>query len=278
MAERLLDRLLPGAVALVLGVGALAAGLGGIAADVAIGRPSASSGVGFVLMLPVAVFAAVVGFAIGYGAGAWIKRRGMNTAVPMRPYRIVMAFVLGVATVIGATFGARPVLEQERLYRARVIEGEGAFSRQTGAPDGCILGPASVACDAAIGVTSAALQWNGRDVTVACTRDGRVSVAEESGASIAVLDLSGFDRALRVDARAVRGTDGRESLALLSSVRVDGTRHLLSLVDHDGRIRYQEMLAGERPARNATALRVCEADDPPSFVIDLGGPVTYRPR
>ena len=279
MAERTIDRLLPGATALVFGTVALAAGLGGIAADMMIGRTSASSGVGFVLMLPVAVFAAVVGFAIGYGAGAWAKSHGVNTMVPMKPYRIVMAFVLGVATVIGATLGARPVMRHERLYRPRVMVGEGAVAVQAGQPESCVLDPAYVACDSSLRVTSTTLPWNGRDVVVACTREGRVSMSDQSGAPLGVIDLSDFDHVRRVAARAVRRADGREALAVLASLRPNGTRHLFSLLDQDGRVIYQEMRAGALPAQaHQTALHVCERDDPPSIVLDLDGPVTYRAR
>lgn len=279
MAERAIDRLLPGATALVFGTAALAAGLGGIGADMMSGRTSASSGVGFVLMLPVALLAAAVGFALGYGAGAWAKSHGVGMLVPMRPYRIVMACVLAVTTVIGATLGARPVLRHERLYRPRVVAGEGAVAVQAGQPESCILSPAYVACDSSLRATSNTLPWNGRDVVVACTREGRVVVSDQSGAPLGAIDLSDFDHVRRVVARAVRGADGRDVLAVLASVRADGTRHLFTLLDQDGRVIYQELRAGALPAQaHQTALHVCERDDPPGIVLDLDGPVTYRAR
>ena len=275
MAERPLDRLLPGAVALVFGAAALAAGLGGIAADLMMGRPSPTSGVGFVLMLPLAVFAAIVGFAIGYGAGAWAKSHGVNTLVPMRPYRIAMALALVVATVIGATLGARPVIRNERLYRARVISGEGAMLREPGYPRACAQLPVVVCSQAGIAGTGSFLSSSG-EIDVRCSR-GLIRLTRASGDVAGSLDVSDYRQIGDTRAGAVKLQDGREAFAVLSAVR-GGSRHMLAVFNQDGQAVYQELIDGSA-REGVSPLQACRSDDGGAFVVDLGGsPVTYRPR
>ena len=258
-AQRPLDRLLPTALALVLGVGTLSAALGGIVSDALIGRPSAASGVGFVLMLPLAIFAAIVGFAAGYGMGAWLKQRGFNPQVAIRPYRIVMALVLGVATVIGATFGARPVLRHERLFEPRVRAGAGAMTIEESRPDGC----------------REVLSTFG-EVSATWTRDGRVTLSRPDGAVVGDADLSRYETLRGVHAAGARLPGGEAAFAILVSfTRSD--RHLLMIFDGDGKPVYEEMLAGA--ARGEKPLQACSSESGDSFVVELEGrPVTYRPR
>ena len=281
MAERPLDRLLPGAIALLFGTAALSAGAAGIVADAMIGRPSRASGVGLLVILPLAVLAAVIGFALGHVIGLWVRRRDLNPQVPMKPYRIVFGFVLGVATVIGATFGARPVLRHERLYQPHVMIGASNYAREDGAPASCIPASAYIACDSSLRITSNSLPWNARNVVVACTREGRISISDGEGGAAGMLDLTAFDHIRRVHARAVRGVDGRESLALLASLRAAGTHHMLAILDADGRPVYQELLRGPlpEPLPGPSPLSVCELEDPPAIVVELGGSrLTYRAR
>ena len=277
MAERPLDRLAPQAMALIFGVAALAAGLGGIAADITTGRPSASSGVGFVLMLPVAVLAAVVGFAIGYGAGAWAKRHGVNRLVPMKPYRIVMAFVLGVVTMIGATLGARPVLRHERLYQPRVISGAGVMLQEPGMPVSCLPARAVTVCSPSNRGSQTAFLTQSGEISVRCERDGQIRMTRPSGDVAASLDLSNYDQARDAVAVDVRLADGREAIGLLAAVR-GGTRHLFTVFNQDGQPLYQELIEGATRG-SAVPLLACASDEGGSFVVDLNGaPVTYRPR
>ena len=277
MAERTIDRLLPQAFALLFGVSALAAGVAGIAADTFIGRPSSTSGVGIVLMFPLVLFAAIVGFALGHVIGLWLRRNGVTPQVPMLPYRIVMAFVLGVATVIGATFGARPVLRHERLHQARVIAGEGAVMREAGTPGSCTPMPATLVCDISTSVSATSLTWNGREVTVGCTREGRITVSDATAGVTASLDLTAFEYVREVRAAVVKQPGGREALAVLASMRATGRRHMLAMFDADGRVLYQELLQGSA-REEAPPLTICAAEDASSVVVDLGEPLTYRPR
>ncbi|MEX2272198.1 MAG: hypothetical protein WD690_12030 [Vicinamibacterales bacterium] len=277
MAERPLDRLLPQALALILGLGVLAAALAAVVTDVMMGRPSTSSALGIVFMLPLALLAAVVGFAAGHMIGTWLRGRGMTPDVPMGPYRIVMAFVLAVATVIGATFGARPVFRHERLQEPRVMMGAGAMQREPGRPQACeTLTPAVLACDLSSGASAGTMVWNGRDVTVGCTREGRITVSDASAGVVASADLSAFEYVRHVRAAAVMQTEGREGLALLAGLRATGRRHMFLIFDADGRVIYQELLRRDRDPDAQSPLSTCATDDASMIVVDLGEPVTYR--
>lgn len=279
MADRPLDRLLPQALALVFGLGALAAGGAGIAADFVIGRPSSTAGVGIVLMFPLVLFAAVIGFAAGHFIGMALRRRGITPQVPMKPYRLALAGVLVAVMAIGATLGARPVIRHERLHEPRVIAGAGSVGREDGVPGDCgEPAPAPLVCDISSGVSSSLMAWNGREVTLGCTREGRITISDASAGIIAAADLSDYEYVRTVHAAVVRGGDGREALAVLAGLRATGRRHMLLIFDADGRVVYQELL--ERQTRAADEpLAVCAADEAAGgVVVNLGAPVTYRMR
>jgi hypothetical protein len=261
MAERPLDRLLPTALALVAGVTAFAWVLAAIVVDFSFGRPSSSSVFGIVVMLPLAMVAAMVGFAAGHLIGVQLRKRNATPAVPMATFRMVMAFVLGVATVIGATAGAMPVLRHERMQRPRVIAGEGRMEPRAGRPDNCSpLTKADVACDLQTRQRSHSMAWNGRDVTLGCTREGLITVSDAANGIVASADLTPFEYVTRVHAAAVRQDDGREGLALLAQLRAGGRREMFMVFDADGRVTYQEML--QRSTRPGDApLSVCAAGD-----------------
>ena len=70
---------------------------------------------------------------------------------------------------------------------------------------------------------------------------------------------------------------GREALALLASLRATGRRHILVLIDADGRVTYQELLEGSAREDRAP-LAVCAAEEGSAVAVDLGEPLTYRPR
>ena len=274
MAERPLDRLLPSAMALVAGTAAFAAGIAGIAADVMIGRPSKASAVGLVVIVPLALFAAIVGFALGHALGLWLRKRGLNPAVAMRPYRVVMAFVLGVATVIGATFGMWPVLRHERLFQPRVMRGADVMVREAGWPQECRREPAPAVCNPPAGTLSAAILSTFGEVSVSCTREGRITMSRPSGATVATTDLSRYTRVGEVRAASVPSADGGEAFAVLANLRP--TRYLLMMFNRDGHPIYEELIQGS--ARGGAApLVACASEEGGSFIVDLdGSPVTYR--
>lgn len=279
MADRPLDRLMPQALALVFGLGALSAGAAGIAADFLIGRPSSTAGIGIVLMFPLVLFAAVIGFAAGHFLGMALRRRGITPQVPMKPYRLALAAVLVAVIAAGAALGAGPVIRHERLHEPRVIAGAGSVGRDEGAPDDCgEPAPAALACDISSGVSSSQLPWNGREVTLGCTREGRITISDASAGIVAAADLSDYEYVRTVHAAVVPGADGREALAVLAGFRATGRRHMFMIFDADGRVVYQELL--ERRGRAADApLAVCAADDAAGgIVVNLGRPVTYRAR
>lgn len=275
--ERPLDRLLPQAIALVFGTAALAAGLAGIAADTFIGRPSSTSGIGVVVIFPLVLFAAIIGFALGHMLGVWLRRRGLVPQVRMRPYRVILGLVLLAVTAIGATLGARPVIRHERMHTPRVIAGAGSFSRDAGAPDGCVPHPATLVCSISEQMSSGSLAWNGREIAIGCTREGRISVSDQTSGQVASIDLSEFEYVRDVFAAPMRQAEGREGLALLATLRATGRRHMLAMLDADGRVVYQELLEGQRQG-DSVPLSVCATDDASRAVVDLGAPVTYRAR
>lgn len=278
-AERTLDRLLPQAIALVFGTAAAAAGLAGIAADTFIGRPSATSAFGLILIFPLVLLAAVVGFALGHGAGVWLRRRGLNADVPMGPYRIVMVFVLGVATVIGATFGARPVLKHERLFRPRVMTGQDAVTTEPGWPLACTREAAQTVCNPSANRFSAAILSGFGEVAVTCSPDGRITLARPGGAIVASADLSAYPPLAAVHAAGVQQPGGGEAFAIVAGFVKNANRHLLMIFNPDGRMFYEQMVDGSTRGSAAPLVTCAEDDGGGSFVVDLDGrPVTYRPK
>lgn len=275
MADRTLDTLMPQALALVAGAGALAVAGAGVAADLISGRPGSTAAFGIVAMFPLALFAAIVGFALGHYVSYLMRKAHITITVPMKPYRIVMAFVLGVVTVAGATIGARPVLRQERLYEPRVIAGGELMDRREAAP--CAQPQAApVACDRPKGQTSSTLTWNGRDVTLSCTHDGVITASDQSSAVVASLDLTPFEYVRQVQASAVRQPDGREALVMLARLSSNGRRAMLAIFNADGQVTYQELIAASRHVE--MPLSICRAEDADTIVVDAGAPITYRAR
>ena len=280
MAERPLDRLAPQAMALTFGMAALATGVAGIAAHTFIGRPSSTSGIGIVLLLPLVLFALVIGFAVGTVLGVLLRRRGLTPPVAMGRYRLAMAFVLVVVAVAGATLGARPVIRHERLHEPRIISGAERLTREPGAQQACVRAPAARVCDLLAKASAGAITWNGREVIVGCTREGRISVSDAAAGVLASADLSDYEYVLAAHAATVQRPEGGEALALLVSLRATGRRHMFMLFDADGRPLYEELLQGRVP-QDGAPLSVCRAggdQDADRIVIDLGDPITYRPR
>jgi hypothetical protein len=277
MAERPVDKLLPQSLALVAGVAAIAVAGAGVAADFVIGRPSSTAALGIVVMFPLALFAAIVGFAIGHFAGFLLRKAHLTPALPMKPYRIGMALGLAAVAVTGAAAGARPVIRHERLHQPRVIAGADRMDRLPGAPDTCSsLQHAPVACDLLTGQTSSTLPWNGRQVTLACTRDGLVTISDQSNGVIATADLRPFEYVRQVQAASARQRNGREALVVLARLRATGRREMLVIFNADGQVRYQELIATSRHIEQP--LSICRGDDVDSPVVDAGSPITYRER
>jgi len=272
MAERPLDRMMPQALALVAGVGALAVAGAGVAADFAIGRPSSTAAVGIVLMFPFALFAAVIGFALGHYVSYLLRKARINITVPMKPYRIV----IGVVTVIGAVVGAKPVLRHERLHEPRVIAGADRMLRIEGAERCPQPQRAPVACDVSTGQTSFTMPWNNRDVTLGCTRDGLITVSDQSSGVIASLDLRPFEYVRQLQAGTARQADGREALVLLARLRATGRREMFAEMNADGQVIYQELIAASRHVD--FPLSICRAEDAESVMVDAGAPITYQAR
>ena len=278
MKERSIDSLAPQALALIFGLAALSAAVAALVADFSMGRPSSSSALGIVFMFPVALLAAVLGFAIGHVIGILLRKWNVTPAVPLKPYRFVMALVLLAVMAAGAAAGARPVLKREGMHFPRVLVGADVMQKSDGRPDNCTqITPAVVACDLGTRQTSYSLAWNGRDVTIGCTREGRITLSDASSGVITSIDLSAYEYVRQVRVAGARQTDGREALAMLAALRARGDREMFLVIDADGRSVYQELL--ERSVSEPhTPLSVCSSEDLDSVVIDLGSPVTYRGR
>ena len=277
MAERPIGRLMPQTLALVAGVGALAVAGAGVAADFMIGRPSSTAVFGIVLMFPIALFAAVIGFALGHYVSYLLRKANITATVPMKPFRIAVAFLLGVVTIAGAVIGAKPVLRHERLHEPRVMAGADRMSRTEGTDPPCAQPQrAAVACDLVTGQTSFAMSWNNRDVTLGCTRDGLITVSEQSSGVIASLDLRPFEYVRQVQAATARQADGREALVLLARLRATGRREMFAEFNADGQVIYQELIAASRHVD--LPLSICRAEDADTVIVDAGAPITYRAR
>lgn len=273
MADRTLDTLMPQALALVAGVAALSFVGAGVAADIIFGRLSSTAAFGIVAMFPLALFAAIVGFALGHYIGHLMRKAHIAPAIAMKPYRLAMGLVLAVVIVAGATIGATPVLRNARLHEPRVIAGADRVERREGAPDGCVPRQAApIVCEP--GQAASAMSWNGRDVTVSCTREGLVTVADQSNAIVASLDLTVFERMRQAQLSTLRLSDGREGLAVLAQLRTE--RDMFAIINPDGQVTYQELLAVSH--RLNLPLAICGADDWDAAVVDPGAPITFRPR
>lgn len=273
MADRTLDTLMPQALALVAGVAALSFVGAGVAADVIFGRLSSTAAFGIVAMFPLALFAAIVGFALGHYVGYLMRKAHIAPSIAMKPYRLAMGLLLALVIVAGATLGATPVLRNARLHEPRVIAGADFVDRREGAPEGCVpREPAPVVCEP--GQAASAMSWNARDVTVSCTREGLITVADQSNAIVASLDLTPFERMRLAQLSAVRQPDGREGLVVLAQLRTQ--RDMFAILNPDGQVTYQELVAVSH--RQNLPLSICRADDGDAVVVDLGSPVTYRAR
>lgn len=275
MAGRTLDKLMPQALALAGGVGALAIAGGGVAADFMVGKPGSGAALGIVAMFPLALFAAVVGFALGHYAGYLMRKARMTPPVSMKPYRLAMGLVLALVIVAGASIGATPVLRHERLHQPRILSGADRMERREGASDACAHQQAApVVCELSPGRDSATLTWNARDVTISCTREGLIAVTDQSSAVVASLDLTAFEYMREAQASTVRAADGREGLVLLARLRT--RRDMLAVFNADGQVTFQELL--DVSARVERPLSICRAEDADSILVDAGSPITYRPR
>lgn len=275
MAERTLDTLMPQALALVAGAGALAIAGGTVGADLMSGRPGSTAALGIVGMFPLALFAAIVGFAVGHFVGYLMRKAHIAPSVPMKPYRIGMAVLLLAVIAAGASIGASPVLRHERLHEPRILTGADRMDRREAAPDECAQKQAAaVVCELSPGTASSTMTWNARDVTLACTGEGLMTVTDPSNAVVASLDLRPFEYMREAQASTLRQPDGREGLVILARLRA--RRDMLAIFNADGQVTYQELLDVQR--RVDLPLWICRGDDTDAIVIDAGSPITYRPR
>ena len=275
MAERTLDTLMPQSMALAGGAAALAIAGGGVAADFMFGRPGSTAALGIFAMFPLALFAAIVGFALGHYVAYLMRKARMRPPVSMKPYRLAMALVLAVIIVAGASIGATPVLRHERLHQPRILAGGDGMDRRETAADACgERQPAPVVCDLPPGQESSTLTWNARDVTVSCSREGHITVTDQSSAVVASLDLTAFEYMRQAQASTVRQPDGREGLAILARMRT--RRDMFTIFNADGQVTYQELLAVSR--RVDLPLSICRGEDADAIVVDAGSPITYRAR
>jgi hypothetical protein len=170
------------------------------------------------------------------------------------------------------------VLRNERRNLPRVIIGEGRMDKRSGRPENCgLMTPANVACDLGAGQSSYSMLWNGRDVTVGCTRDGMITVSDAGSGIVASADLRSFEYVARVHAAGMRQDDGREAMALLAQLRATGRREMLLMFDADGRVTYQELIA-RTADQTGVPLSVCKMDERDSLVVDLGAPASYQAR
>lgn len=278
MADRPLERLLPQALAIVGGVAAIAYGAGAFATETLVGRPSSTSALGLVFLLPLALLSAVLGFALGHALGVVARRAHVGAEVSMRPYRAVLALTVLATAALAGWAGALPVLRHERRHAPRVIDDTGVVNRRSGGMEECAAPtPAPVVCDIAEDLSSQTIVWNGRDLTVGCTRDGMITLSDDASGQMAAVDLTDFEYLREVRAGAVRQSDGREALAVLAEMRATGRRAMFVWIDADGRRAFQELLERTAPSEDEP-LAICAGDDRAAAVVRLGAPVTYQAR
>lgn len=248
-----------------------------VIAEVTLGRPSSTVGLGFVFGPVVALLCGAVAFAIAIGLRWMARRAGLSSAiVPTWLVGCVLLVTAGAIMVVGAT-ARTEIIAKEVARRPRVIIGSARIVKMPREPISAgdrVEAPLlfSIYGDKVVSATD----WNGRAITLVGTNE-QVSVLDADGARIASTDLHAFDYIGRINAMPFcTHPNGDRSLAVLVTLRATSDRSMLILYGTDGGVIYQEHLERTRRGeRWAGAMFAANVDGNEVLVVDVGAVRAY---
>ena len=250
--------------ALVLGGGILAYGFTGIGVELAIGRPSSTSGLAVVFIPFWSMLAALVGFVIGLGLRGLWPASNTATEPPPKPTWMLVIILLGVIGAAGA-LGATTASQFEAQADPKILLDAGILNREIGAHSGRALRTGSRVYR--FGEQPGSITWGTRSSTFAVYND-RVEVGDTKTSKLFTASTAALDYVTRIDAALLNAPSGSEFLALVISGRATGRRALVVVLNST-----YEPVFEERVERfwqlddNALEIRVREPDEAESVVI-----------
>jgi hypothetical protein len=252
--------------------GAIAYLGGGMAFEMAFGRPNADQGPG--LMGAFVILG--VGFAaVGAFAGFLVQsvvRRTRHAGPADRRY---VTAALAVVVVTSVIFGIQAVRRFEERSRPRVQQSTGSIARIEGRTSLTRLVPAVTIFKPFGNMSTPPLMWENAKLVVALV-NGTLTV-RRGDRQVDAVDVSGLDYVSEVSATTGTLDGAAQWLAVLVSLRATGHRELLLIYDPDGALVHKELLesspnyphsgyplrtAGERGARQ-------------EFLLDVGEPLRF---
>jgi len=222
--------------ALLFGLCLVSFGFAGMYTEVAIGRPSSTSGLGFFFIPIWGGLAAVAGLVLGFVVRAvWhaLKRSEAETNTS------ALRATLACAVVAAAAAGALSVVHYEQAAEPRVRLDGGLLVREFRADLGKPVRTSTVLYDS--DKKTATLSWGGNTSELVID-DDQVLLRDTTSCKNARFATAALDYITRVDAVPVLAEQGPSLLAIVICGRATGRRAIVATVDENYQVIFEEQV------------------------------------
>lgn len=249
-----------------------------VMAEIQLGRPSSTVGIGL-LVAPLAGVLCGGSVLVVAMLFRWVARRAGIPSVTVPIWLVGSMLLVVIGAVVGLNINARAqVAAQEFERRPRVIVESSRIVKMPGQTRGAgprVEAPLLFSIYAA-DTAAPSIEWNGRMISVA-GRNEQVTVLDAAGARLASTDLHAFDYIGRINATPFcRHPDGSSDLAVLVTLRATSDRSMLILYGADGAVIHQEHLERTRSGDGRDGLMsVVQSEGKELLVVEHGAVDAY---
>jgi hypothetical protein len=249
-----------------------------VLAEIQLGRPSSTAGIGLFIGPLTAVLCG--GFVLVIAMlFRWVARRADVPSMTVPMWLVVCILLAAAGAVVVLNINARAlVATQEFERRPRVIVESARIVKMPQPPrstESRVEAPLLFSIYAE-NTAVPSIEWNGRAVSVA-GKDEQVTVLDAAGSQLAATDLHAFDYIGLIHATPFcRHPDGSSDLAVLVTLRATSNRSMLILYGADGAVIHQEHLERTRSGIGRDGLMsVVQSEGSELLVVDHGAVDAY---
>jgi hypothetical protein len=227
---------LPPFGALLLGLSLVAFGYTGMFTELALGRPSSTSSVGFLFVPLWGVLASIVGVILGLVVRAiWRRTKGPEAESDTS----ALLVTLTCAVVAAAGFGAFNVIQYEQEAKPRIRLDDGQLVREFRTDSEKAVRASTTLYDS--DDKSEVLSW-GTNRSELLVDDDHVVLRDTVSGKDARFSTSALDYTTRVDAVPVLADPGPSLLTIVISGRATGRRAIIAAVDQNYKVVFEEQV------------------------------------